>query len=95
MVAVEAMAAGIAPVASVTAIPRACDAGIDGALFDAEDPAALAAVLADVDERPARFAELGRRARETYERGFGVSATTSRSCWGSTASRSRTPSARR
>ena len=75
LVAVEAMAAGVPPIAPGRgSFPELVTNGADGVLFDAEDPAALAAVLADVDEGPARFAELGRRARETYERGFGVSA---------------------
>ena len=75
LVAVEAMAAGVPPLAPGRgSFPELVTHGEDGVLFDAEDPAALAAVLADVDQRPERFAELGRRARETYERGFEVSA---------------------
>ena len=75
LVAVEAMAAGVPPLAPGRgSFPELVTDGEDGVLFDAEDPAALAAVLADVDGRPEHFAELGRRARTTYERGFEVSA---------------------
>ncbi len=73
LVAVEAMAAGVPPIAPGRgSFPELVTHGEDGVLFDAENTASLAAVLADVDQRPERFAELGRRARETYERGFGL-----------------------
>jgi glycosyltransferase involved in cell wall biosynthesis len=71
LVAVEAMAAGTPPVAPARgSFPELVGDGVDGVLFEPEDPDALARVLADVDARPDHFADLGRRARTTYESGF-------------------------
>jgi glycosyltransferase involved in cell wall biosynthesis len=71
LVAVEAMAAGTAAVASSHgAFPELITSGWDGALFAPSDPDALVDVLADVDDNPGRWDGYGRRARETYRRRF-------------------------
>lgn len=71
LVAVEAMAAGVPPVAPRRgSFPELVEDGRDGVLFAPGDPAALALVLADVDTDPGRFAALGRRARGTWRLRF-------------------------
>ncbi len=67
LVAVEAMAAGVAPVASDHgSFPELIADGEVGVLFAAGDPAALGRVLDDVDAHPDRFAALGAAARLRY-----------------------------
>ena len=67
LVAVEAMAAGVAPVASDHgSFPELIADGEVGVLFAAGDPAALGRVLGDVDAHPDRFAALGAAARLRY-----------------------------
>ncbi|HEY0238327.1 MAG TPA: glycosyltransferase family 4 protein [Friedmanniella sp.] len=67
MVAIEAMAAGTAPVASAHgAFPELITPGSDGALFTPHDASALSAVLDDVDDHPARWDACGRSAHQTY-----------------------------
>jgi glycosyltransferase involved in cell wall biosynthesis len=67
MVAVEAMAAGTAPVASAhAAFPELVTHGSDGALFPPTDVTALVDILADVDDNPQRWDEYGRQGRQTY-----------------------------
>ncbi len=71
LVAVEAMAAGVPPVASDRGSFRELIThGSDGILFDPADPRALAEVLKDIVENPPKYAAYGRRARSTYERRF-------------------------
>lgn len=71
LVAVEAMSAGIAPVAPARgSFPELITAGHDGVLFEPGSAESLATVLADVDARPEHYTALGRRARATYELGF-------------------------
>lgn len=71
LVAVEAMAAGVAPVAPDRgSFPELIDDGGTGALYAADSPASLARVLAEVADAPDRFTELGRRARAAYEQRF-------------------------
>jgi glycosyltransferase involved in cell wall biosynthesis len=71
LAAVEAMALGVPPVAAGHgSFTELVTDGVDGALFRPGDPAALAAVLADVGTRPERYAEYGRQARKTYEQRF-------------------------
>jgi glycosyltransferase involved in cell wall biosynthesis len=71
LVAVEAMAAGVAPVAPGRgSFPELVTHGVNGVLFAPGDPAALAAVLADVDGEPDRFRAYGRQARATYQKRF-------------------------
>ncbi len=71
MVAIEAMAAGTAPVATAHgAFPELITPGVDGELFAPHDVEALVRVLADVDDQPARWDARGERARETYAARF-------------------------
>ncbi|MET0523275.1 MAG: glycosyltransferase [Nocardioides sp.] len=73
LVAVEAMAAGVAPIAPARgSFPELLEDGTTGALYLPGEAAALAAVLADVDRRPQEFLARGRRARIEYERRFRV-----------------------
>jgi glycosyltransferase involved in cell wall biosynthesis len=68
LVVVEAMAVGVPPLASGHgSFPDLITDGVDGALFDPGSPESLAALLRDVDAAPAKYAELGRQARKTYE----------------------------
>ena len=71
LVAIEAMAAGVAPIAPARgSFPELVTDGVDGALFAADDPAGLAQVLRDADQAPERYVEYGRQARETYDERF-------------------------
>lgn len=71
LVAVEAMAAGVAPVAPARgSFPELVTDGVNGVLFAPGDVAALAQVLADVDGEPDRFGGYGRQARTTYQKRF-------------------------
>jgi glycosyltransferase involved in cell wall biosynthesis len=71
LVAVEAMAEGVAPIAPCRgSFPELFDDGVDGALFLPDDVEDLARVLAQVDTDPADFAERGRRARATHAARF-------------------------
>lgn len=71
LVAVEAMAAGTAPVATKRgSFTELIAHGEDGVLFPPDDPAALASVIADIEARPEAYEAYGDRARETYEQRF-------------------------
>jgi glycosyltransferase involved in cell wall biosynthesis len=71
MVAVEAMAAGTAPVASAHgAFPELVTPGSDGALFPPTDIDALVEILADVDDNPQKWNEYGQQGRRTYRSRF-------------------------
>jgi glycosyltransferase involved in cell wall biosynthesis len=71
LVAVEAMAAGTAPVATKRgSFFELIAHGEDGVLFPPDDPAAFASVMADIDARPQAYEAYGDRARETYEQRF-------------------------
>jgi glycosyltransferase involved in cell wall biosynthesis len=71
LVAIEAMALQVAPVAPAHgSFPELVRDGHDGVLFAPGDPDALAAVLRDVETDPGRFYELGRNARLSYEERF-------------------------
>jgi len=75
MVAVEAMAAGTAPVAAAHgAFPELVTHGSDGALFPPTDLDALVDILADVDDNPERWDGYGRQARNTYRSRFNAEA---------------------
>lgn len=64
LVLIEAMALGTAPVASGHgSFPELLTHGVEGHLFTAGDPRALARVLRHIDEDPAYFEALGARAR--------------------------------
>jgi glycosyltransferase involved in cell wall biosynthesis len=71
LVVVEAMAAGVPPVAAGHgSLPELITDGVDGALFAPGDPAGLGRVLADAERRPEHYEALGRQARESYEKRF-------------------------
>jgi glycosyltransferase involved in cell wall biosynthesis len=71
LVVIEAMSAGVPPIASAHgSFPDLITADVDGALFTPGDASALARVLRQVDTAPEHFADLGRRARLTYEQRF-------------------------
>jgi glycosyltransferase involved in cell wall biosynthesis len=71
LVAVEAMAAGVPPVASAHgAFPELITNGIDGVLFEPGNAGALADVLRDIEVQPELYARFGRAARRTYEHRF-------------------------
>ncbi len=71
LVAVEAMAAGVPPVAAAHgSFPELITPGVDGALFSPGDPDALALAIADVASNPGRYEDYGDQARKTYEERF-------------------------
>ncbi len=71
LVAVEAMAAGVPPVAAAHgSFPELITPGVDGMLFSPGDPAALALAVADVEGHPERYEDYGDQARKTYEERF-------------------------
>jgi len=71
LVAVEAMAAGVPPVAAAHgSFPELITPGVDGALFSPGDPDALALAIADVESNPGRYEDYGDQARKTYEERF-------------------------
>jgi glycosyltransferase involved in cell wall biosynthesis len=71
LVAVEAMAAGVPPIAAGHgSFPELITAGVDGGLFDPGDPAALGRAIADVERNPEQYATYGEQARKTYEQRF-------------------------
>jgi glycosyltransferase involved in cell wall biosynthesis len=71
LVAVEAMAAGVPPVAAAHgSFPELITPGVDGALFSPGDPDALALAIADVEGNPGRYEDYGDQARKTYEERF-------------------------
>ena len=79
MVAVEAMAASVAPVAPASgSFPELVTDRVDGYLFPPGDPAGLAAVLTELDSEPDQARERGRRGRRTYERRFTQEANVTR-----------------
>jgi glycosyltransferase involved in cell wall biosynthesis len=71
LVAVEAMAAGVPPIASAHgSFTELITPGVDGVLFSPGDPAALALAIADVEASPGRYEDYGDQARKTYEERF-------------------------
>ncbi len=71
LVAVEAMAAGVPPVAAGHgSFTELITPGIDGVLFRPGDPAALALAIADVERNPEQYEVYGDQARKTYEQRF-------------------------
>jgi glycosyltransferase involved in cell wall biosynthesis len=71
LIAVEAMAEGVPPVASGHgAFRELITPGVDGVLFTPGDPVALGQAVADIEADPARYEAYGERARQTYERRF-------------------------
>lgn len=71
LVAIEAMAAGVPPIAAGHgSFTELITPGIDGLLFRPGDPDDLARAIADIDRAPERYEVYGRRARRTYEQRF-------------------------
>jgi glycosyltransferase involved in cell wall biosynthesis len=71
LVAIEAMAAGVPPIASGHgSFPELITPGVDGALFDPGDPASLGRAIADAERNPEQYASYGEQARKTYEQRF-------------------------
>jgi glycosyltransferase involved in cell wall biosynthesis len=71
LVAVEAMAAGVPPIATGHgSFTELITPGADGVLFTPGDPAALALAIADVESNPERYEVYGDQARKTYEERF-------------------------
>ena len=71
LVAVEAMACGVPPIAPAHgSFPELIKSDHDGVLFEPGDAAALAELLHDVDTDPSRYAAFGTAARASYEQRF-------------------------
>lgn len=71
LVAAEAMAAGVAPIAPARgSFPELITPDVDGVLFDPDDPSGLARAFRDVDREPERFIRYGEEGRTTYARRF-------------------------
>jgi glycosyltransferase involved in cell wall biosynthesis len=71
LVAVEAMAAGVPPIAAGHgSFTELIEPGVNGVLFSPRDPGALGLAIADVEAYPERYQVLGERARQTYEERF-------------------------
>jgi glycosyltransferase involved in cell wall biosynthesis len=68
---VEAMAQGVAPMAAARgAFPELITDGVNGILFQSDDPAALAAAFGLAEANDKMFEEYGAQARKTYEQCF-------------------------
>jgi glycosyltransferase involved in cell wall biosynthesis len=71
LVAIEAMAAGVPPIAADHgSFTELITPGVDGLLFSPGDSEALALAIADVERNPERYEAYGRQARKTYEQRF-------------------------
>jgi glycosyltransferase involved in cell wall biosynthesis len=71
LVAVEAMAAGVPPIAAGQgSFTELITPGVDGVLFSPGDPAALGLAIADVEKNPEQYEVYGDQARKTYEQRF-------------------------
>ena len=71
LVAVEAMAAGVPPIAAGHgSFTELITPGVDGVLFRPGDPAALALAIAAAARDPEQYEVLGDQARKTYEQRF-------------------------
>jgi glycosyltransferase involved in cell wall biosynthesis len=71
LVAVEAMAACIPPIAAGHgSFTELITPGVDGVLFTPHDAAALGLAIADVEANPERYEAYGDQARQTYEQRF-------------------------
>jgi glycosyltransferase involved in cell wall biosynthesis len=71
LVVIEAMAAGVAPIATTQgALPELITDQVDGLLYPAGDDASLAMLLQRIQDSPEWFAELGAAAKQTYEQRF-------------------------
>jgi len=71
LVAVEAMAAGVPPIAAGHgSFTELITPGVDGVLFSPGDPGALGLAIADVEKNPEQYEVYGDQARKTYEQRF-------------------------
>jgi glycosyltransferase involved in cell wall biosynthesis len=71
LVVAEAMSAAVAPIASARgSFCELITDGVDGKLFDAADPDALADTFAEVDREPDRYRVLGAQGRITAQKKF-------------------------
>lgn len=71
LVAIEAMAAGVPPVAADHgSFAELITPGVDGALFSPGNPDALSLAIADIESDPERYEVYGKQARKTYEQRF-------------------------
>lgn len=71
LVAIEAMAAGVPPIATAHgAFPELISDGVDGVLFEPRSVEALTSVLRDVDACPERYRLYGEAASRTYKERF-------------------------
>jgi glycosyltransferase involved in cell wall biosynthesis len=71
LVAAEAMAAGVAVIASARgSLPELVEDGVTGALFDPDDPRALVRVFQQVDQEAELFTAFGRAGRSAFEKRF-------------------------
>jgi glycosyltransferase involved in cell wall biosynthesis len=71
LVAVEAMAAGVPPVATGHgSFTELITPEVDGVLFTPGSPVALGLAIADVETNPERYEALGEQARKAYEQRF-------------------------
>jgi glycosyltransferase involved in cell wall biosynthesis len=71
LVAVEAMAAAVPPIAAGHgSFTELITPGVDGVLFNPNDPTALGLAIADVEKNPERYEVYGDQARKTYEHRF-------------------------
>lgn len=71
LVAIEAMAAGVPPVAADHgSFAELITPGVDGLLFTRGDPDALARAITDAERNPELYEAYGRQARKTYEKRF-------------------------
>jgi glycosyltransferase involved in cell wall biosynthesis len=71
LVAVEAMAAGVPPIAAGHgSFTELITPGVDGVLFTPHDPSALGLAIADVEKDPKRYEVYGDQARKSCEQRF-------------------------
>jgi glycosyltransferase involved in cell wall biosynthesis len=71
LAAVEAMALGVAPVATAHgSFPELISDGVDGRLVRPGDPEALGAAFSDIESNPSQYEDYGAQARKTYEKRF-------------------------
>jgi glycosyltransferase involved in cell wall biosynthesis len=71
LVAVEAMAAGVPPIAAGHgSFTELITPGVDGVLFTPGDPVGLALAISDVERHPEQYENYGEQAHKTYEQRF-------------------------
>jgi glycosyltransferase involved in cell wall biosynthesis len=71
LVAVEAMAAGVAPIApDHGAFPELISNGADGVIYGRDDSQGFVRILRDVDDHPGKYTALGAEAYRSYQLRF-------------------------